>query len=113
MKVLSFTTLYPNAAMPQHGVFVENRLKRLATRPGIDLKVMAPVPYFFDRSNAFGTHLSGEPLPGEETRFGIPVSHPRYPLIPKIGMGVAPRLLEMWCRPALRKWISVHGRPDV
>ena len=27
MRILVFSTLYPNAAMPAHGVFVENRLR--------------------------------------------------------------------------------------
>ena len=28
-RLLTFSTLYPNAAQPNHGVFVENRLRHL------------------------------------------------------------------------------------
>lgn len=30
MRVLTFTTLYPNAAQPNHAIFVENRIRHLA-----------------------------------------------------------------------------------
>ena len=33
IRLLTFTTLYPNAAQPHHGVFVENRLRHLLEHP--------------------------------------------------------------------------------
>jgi hypothetical protein len=29
MKILTFSTLYPHAARPSHGIFVETRLRHL------------------------------------------------------------------------------------
>jgi len=46
MRILTLTTLYPNAAAPAHGVFVENRLKDFAARSGAEIRVVAPVPWF-------------------------------------------------------------------
>ena len=46
MRVLTFSTLYPNAARPQHGVFVENRLRHLVASGEIDSTVLAPAPWF-------------------------------------------------------------------
>ena len=39
MNIISFTTLYPNAAQPVHGIFVENRLRRLAESGKVSLTV--------------------------------------------------------------------------
>ena len=46
MRILTLTTLYPNAAAPAHGVFVENRLKDFAARSSAEIRVVAPVPWF-------------------------------------------------------------------
>ncbi len=34
VKILTFSSLYPNAAQPYHGVFVENRLRHLVDVDG-------------------------------------------------------------------------------
>ena len=44
MKVLVITTVYPNKAQPNLGIFVRERIKQLAKL--CDVKVLAPVPYF-------------------------------------------------------------------
>src|SRR5581483_7008192 len=46
MKILVFTTLYPNNTRLHHGVFVKERMSRVARLEGCDLEVIAPVPYF-------------------------------------------------------------------
>jgi teichuronic acid biosynthesis glycosyltransferase TuaC len=42
MKILVFSSLYPNSTQPNLGVFVENRTRRLAAA-GCDVRVVAPV----------------------------------------------------------------------
>ncbi|NHK26939.1 glycosyltransferase [Parvularcula flava] len=86
MRILTLTTLYPNAAMPTHGVFVENRLRALLKEGGVEAKVIAPVPWFPFRQPVFGKYAAFAAAPQAETRHGIEVVHPRYPLPPKIGM---------------------------
>ncbi len=93
MKILTFTTLYPNSIQPHFGVFVENRLRHLVSEGSVEARVIAPVPWFPWRGKAFGRYAIMARVPAEERRFGITVLHPRYPLIPKIGMITAPFLI--------------------
>ncbi len=102
MRLLTFSTLYPNAAQPHHGVFVENRLRHLLETQDVESRVVAPVPWFPSWTPAFGGYGVYARVPGGEIRHGIEVRHPRYPVVPKIGMTVAPVLLARWALPALR-----------
>lgn len=96
MKHLNFlvvTTLYPNKIQFRHGVFVESRIKHLLQRGEMSLKVIAPVPWFPFRSKYFPGYSKFVDIPGHEVRDGIDVYHPRYIVIPKIGMLLTPFLL--------------------
>jgi glycosyltransferase involved in cell wall biosynthesis len=46
-------------------------------------------------------------------RHGIDVLHPRYPLIPKVGMTLAPLLMALACAPVLRRLLKDGVRFDV
>lgn len=98
MKILVFSTLFPNAESPHHGVFVETRLRNLLAGSGIKAHVVAPVPWFPFSSPRFGRYAAHACAPDKEVRHGIAVDHPRYPVIPKIGMLLAPRLLYLSAR---------------
>lgn len=108
MKLLTFTTLYPNAAMPRHGVFVENRLRHLLASEQVTARVVAPVPWFPSSNPKFGQYAVFAKTPRAEQRHGINVLHPRYPLLPKIGMNLTPWLMAMAMRPVIRKLMR-HG----
>ena len=54
MRILTFSTLYPSAADPVHGVFVENRLRNLVASGQVEARVLAPVPWFPFRAAVFG-----------------------------------------------------------
>lgn len=101
MKLLTFSTLYPNARCPQHGIFVETRLRHLVASGKAESRVVAPVPWFPFRHVQFGKYSAFASVPREETRFGLQVRHPRYPLLPKIGMELAPFLLAQAMKPAI------------
>ena len=96
MRILTFTTLYPNAAAPGHGVFVEERLRHVAMRDDVALRVVAPIPWFPSSDRRFGRYAQYAAAPVRERRHGIDIQHPRYPVIPKVGMGLAPDLLYRW-----------------
>lgn len=106
MRILSFTTLYPSAARPVHGIFVENRLRHLRNDMCVDLKVVAPVPYFPFRSRRFARYAAMAETPRFEQREDIDVYHPRFLTIPKIGMTVAPALLYQGARRCVRDIIA-------
>jgi len=101
LRVLVFSTLYPNQAQPNHGVFVENRLRHTLAQGGIEATVLAPVPWFPSRHPAFGRYAQYAAAPQVETRHGLTVYHPRYPVIPKIGSRLTPDFLYWTARRAL------------
>ena len=103
MKILTFTTLYPNNIRERHGVFVENRIKKLATTEQIS--VVAPVPYvpkFLARGE--WRHFAG--VQSTEMRHGLKVYHPRFLTIPKVGMSLAPLLLATYSLLYIRSLIK-------
>jgi glycosyltransferase involved in cell wall biosynthesis len=93
MQLLTYSSLYPSAVHPQHGVFVENRLRHITAPKGIGTRVVAPVPWFPLSGARFGRYGGYAAIDSQETRYGIEVHHPRYPVIPKIGMSIAPWLM--------------------
>lgn len=90
LRLLTFTTLYPNSEAPYHGVFVENRLRNLLATGEAESRVVAPVPYFPFRGRIFGAYGGYARVAPQERRYGITVTHPRYLIIPKMGMNLAP-----------------------
>jgi glycosyltransferase involved in cell wall biosynthesis len=103
MKILTFSTLYPHAARPGHGIFVETRLRQLLASGQVEARVVAPVPWFPSRDPRFGEYASHATAPREERRHGIQVLHPRYPVLPKVGMTLAPLLLAHWVKPVIAR----------
>ena len=82
MRVLVFTSLFPNNVWPHHGVFIKERMKSVAALPGMTLRVVAPVPWFPPVKLGFRWRYSQ--VKPEEVIEGLPVSHPRYFMIPKV-----------------------------
>lgn len=96
MKILTISSLFPNAADPKHGVFVETRLKQLRQRyPDVDITVIAPIPWFPFKSSIFGQYSLYAKAPYFEKRFGMSVYHPRYLVLPKLGMTLAPKTMAV------------------
>lgn len=106
IRLLVFTSLYPNAAQPRHGVFVEERLRHLVDSGRIAATVVAPVPWFPFRNPKFGAYAAFAAVPKQEERYGIRILHPRYPAIPKVGMTLAPFLMYRTLLPAIRRLLS-------
>lgn len=103
IRLLVFTSLYPNAVQPRHGVFVEERLRQLVDSGCVAATVVAPVPWFPWRGTAFGAYGKFAAVPTQEVRHGIRVWHPRYPVVPKFGMRIAPALMVRALLPFLRR----------
>lgn len=93
IRTLLFSTLYPNSVRPSHGIFVETRLRHLLASGEVETRVVAPVPWFPFRHAMFGEYARHAAVPAYEERNGIWVDHPRYLLLPKIGMNTAPASL--------------------
>jgi glycosyltransferase involved in cell wall biosynthesis len=93
MKLLTFSTLYPNAEQPNHGIFVETRLRYLIASGKAESRVVAPVPWFPSANPKYGHYAQFARVLRHEQRNGLSVAHPRYLVVPRVGMNVTPFLL--------------------
>lgn len=82
MHLITFTNLFPSSVMPTHGVFVYERMRRVAARlrddgEGFRWSVLAPVPHVIGplRRGAFRRWAE---VPLRESFDGIDVHHPRF-----------------------------------
>src|SRR3954471_19920738 len=92
-RLLTFTTLFPHGGRPNHGIFVENRLRHLVATGEATSTVLAPVPWFPSRSPRFGDWARHARAESFEIRNALQVYRPRYVLPPRIGMLAAPATL--------------------
>ncbi len=106
LRILTFSTLYPSSIRPGHGIFVETRLRKLLDSGEAEAKVVAPVPWFFSANRCFGEYARMAATPHFEVRHGIEVWHPRYFLLPKVGMNTAPFMLARAGIKAAKKLIA-------
>lgn len=89
LKALTFSTLYPSATRPGFGGFVARQTERLAAVPGVEVRVVVPVP-------GIG--------PAKRERFGgLELWRPRFPAVPKIGWRWNPALIAHAAEPVLRR----------
>lgn len=101
MKLLTFSTLYPNAEQPNHGIFVETRLRYLVASGKAESRVVAPVPWFPSTNPKYGPYAQFARVPRQEQRNGLAVVHPRYLVVPRIGMNLTPFMLAQSARQAI------------
>lgn len=87
MKLLTLTSLFPGSAMPRHGVFVKERLRDYRQRYDADIRVVAPVPWVppFAKQPKYEAFRR---TPRREDYDGFAIEHPRYLVLPKIGMAL-------------------------
>jgi len=84
LRVLTLSTLFPDASRPRFGPFVERQTLGLAAHPDVELRVIAPVgiPPLGALHPRYRP-LSG--LPDVETWKGLPVYRTRFGHIPGVG----------------------------
>ncbi|HEY4043711.1 MAG TPA: glycosyltransferase [Rhodopila sp.] len=112
VRLLTFSTLFPHAARPNQGIFVENRLRHLVAGGQATSLVLAPVPWFPSRAERFGDWAVNARAPQAEVRHGLAIRHPRYPVIPKFGMSVAPWLMYRAMLPRVARLLAEGHRFD-
>lgn len=98
LRILTFSSLYPNSQNVGLGIFVHTRLKQLLNSYNIEARVVAPVPYFFKLY-----YQENGAIAKDEVFGGIRTAHPRFINIPKIGSFLAPLLMALSSLPMLRK----------
>lgn len=113
LNILTFSTLYPNAVEPHHGIFTETSLRQQLRQHALRSVVVAPVPWFPSRSACFGRYARYAQVPQEELRGGVRVLHPRYLSLPGPGMHVTPFTLARAGRRAIARLLDEGADFDV
>ncbi|WP_282947024.1 MULTISPECIES: glycosyltransferase [unclassified Sphingopyxis] len=90
LRVLSIATLFPDAARPNFGLFVERSLRALAVQPCIDLTVIAPVGLPPFPLSLHERYRALRALPYAEQWNGLTVHRPRFTLIPRYSARLNP-----------------------
>jgi len=113
MRILTVTSLWPNEAQPNHGIFVENRMERVHATGNAEVTVIAPVPWFPSSAAMFGPYADFARVPARAERHGIRIEHPRYATIPKVGMRVQPALYHAALVRCAKRLIAETGPFDL
>lgn len=97
-RAVVFSTLFPHAAQPTAGVFIRERMFRVAKT--IPLTVVVPMPWFPFQGliRRWRPHFR-PPAPAKETQAGIEVHRPRFLSVPGILKGFDGRLMAIACLP--------------
>ena len=103
-RLLSLSTLYPNAARPRFGIFVSQSMEALAAREDWDVTVLNPVGLPPVIAGEYST-LADAAV--SEERRGVMVYRPKFMAIPKIGGRLNPGMIVRAVLPLARK---LHAR---
>lgn len=93
MKILSFTSLFPNSENPSRGVFIERRLRALNALEDVSVRVIAPIPRFPLGHLISDHHKEGKRANRRSNLNGLDVEYPRAITPPFAGMYLAPGAL--------------------
>ena len=103
LRILSVATLFPDAARPNFGLFVEKSLLALAAQPGVMLTVVAPVGLPPFPLSLHPRYRALRQLPRREAWRGLTVHRPRFTLIPKFGAARNPAAIARAVLPIARQ----------
>ena len=103
LRVLTLSTLFPNAAQPTFGPFVERQTLGLAAHPGVEVEVVAPVGVPPWPLALHPRYRERQRLPLREEWKGLVVHRPRFPIVPGFGARWNARLLASALLPLLRE----------
>ena len=109
MRILTYTSIFPNSSDPTHGIFIYQRSKHFALRPGNDVVAVSPIPYF-PRWLKLKKWRASSDLPRQEMIGDLSVYHPRYPLLPKISMPLHGFLMYLGSRQCVA---DLHRRAKI
>ncbi len=102
MRILTFTSLFPNPADRTLGIFIYQRILHVACHSQNTVCVVAPVPYFPSWLPLAKWKQMGK-IPRMEQIGPLTVYHPRYFLVPKVSMYFHGLLMFLGSFPLLRK----------
>ncbi len=103
LRVLTLSSLYPDASRPNFGVFVERQTHGLAAHPDVELRCVAPVglpPWPLSRHAHYRALAD---LPRHETWRGVEVHRPRFLALPATKGRFHASMLERAVAPLLTR----------
>lgn len=105
IRLLTFTNLYPSVERPRHGVFVEQRLRRLVATGRVSASVVVPVVRRPLQRNgaAFASTV----------RHGIPVSYVRFPAVRGLTSWINPLSMALYARRTVERHAAQFGPVDI
>ena len=108
-RVLSISTLYPNAHTPRFGTFVARSLEALAARKDWDVTVINPIGV---PPLALGRYKPLAAAAQSGIEHGVSVHRPTFTLIPKIGARINPAMITRAVLP-LAKYLHAQRPFDL
>lgn len=110
-RIVTFTNLFPSPALPHHGTFVQERMRRVVQdQDDLELTVVCPVPAV-PRLLARGDQARVRGLPERADVDGVPVHFPRYFHLPGLSLGKQAERMARAALPVVRE--LVRGRASV
>lgn len=103
LRVLTLSTLFPDATRPNFGVFVERQTIELTRQPDTQVRVIAPIglpPFPLDRLARYRAFRS---VPPREDWKGLAVERPRFIAMPGMDGRLHPHLLKHALQPVMRR----------
>lgn len=85
LRVLSLSTLYPNAQAPNFGVFVERQMQAVVKRGDVDLTLVNPIGLPPFPLSLHSRYRALRDLPEQDLRGGVSILRPRFGLLPLVG----------------------------
>ena len=103
LRVLTLSSLFPNAVQPTLGIFVERQTQTLAALDGVEVEVVAPVGKPRWPLSLHPHYARRKRLPRHEQWNGLSVHRKRHRIIPRFGEAETPRLMAEALLPFLEK----------
>jgi len=108
MHIITFSNLFPSSVMPTHGIFVYERMRRVAIASGCRWSVVAPVPAVMWplRNLGGGQYKKWSQVPLRETWQGVDVYHPRFRHLPGMSQSRQADAVSKGARDVVRSLVA-------
>jgi teichuronic acid biosynthesis glycosyltransferase TuaC len=103
LRVLTLSTLFPDASRPNFGIFVEQQTLALAARADVEVRVVAPIGLPPWPLSALPQYRALAALPVQERWKGLPIRRPRFLNLPATQGRFHPLALARAIAPLLRQ----------
>jgi teichuronic acid biosynthesis glycosyltransferase TuaC len=103
LRVLTLSTLFPDATRLGFGNFVARQTSALAARDDVMAEIVAPIGLPFWPLSRLGHYRPLALLPAAEDHKGLRVHRPHFPVLPLVGAGRSARAMAKALLPVLAR----------